>query len=282
MTGDRRALVLGGGGLTGIAWMYGLVAGLAADGVDLTGADLVVGTSAGSVVGTNLAVGRDPQALLEAQLAPAVGEVAATMGVRLAARVGAAVLVGPRGAEQVRARIGRMALATGTVPESERLRTIESRLAGADWPAERDLRITAVDARTGRFRAFGRDDGVPLATAVAASCAVPGVWPPVSAGGTRWIDGGVRSMANADLAAGYDRVVVLAPLTGGLGAATPPRLQVEALAATARVSLVVPDRRARRAFGRNVLDPARRPPAARAGRAQAADVAAAVARVWAG
>ncbi|GAA1398139.1 patatin-like phospholipase family protein [Pseudonocardia kongjuensis] len=281
MSDDRRALVLGGGGVTGVAWMYGLVAGLAANGVDLGRADLVVGTSAGSVVGANLAAGRDPQALLESQLAPPTGEVAAQLGIRAAARIGIAALAGPRDAERVRARLGRMALAADTGPESERLAVIESRLAGVDWPSGGDLRVTAVDARTGAFRVFGRDDGVPLATAVAASCAVPGVWPPVSAAGTRWIDGGVRSTANADLAAGYGRVVVLAPLGGSIGGAARPRAQAEALAALARVAFVEPDRRSRRAFGRNVLDPARRAGSARAGLAQAASVAAEVARVWA-
>ena len=281
MSDDRRALVLGGGGVTGVAWMYGLVAGLAANGVDLGRADLVVGTSAGSVVGANLAAGRDPQALLESQLAPPTGEVAAQLGIRAAARLGIAALAGPRDAARVRARLGRRALAADTGPESERLAVIESRLAGVDWPSGGDLRVTAVDARTGAFRVFGRDDGVPLATAVAASCAVPGVWPPVSAAGTRWIDGGVRSTANADLAAGYGRVVVLAPLGGSIGGAARPRAQAEALAALARVAFVEPDRRSRRAFGRNVLDPARRAGSARAGLAQAASVAAEVARVWA-
>ncbi|MFP5069419.1 patatin-like phospholipase family protein [Pseudonocardia nantongensis] len=280
--GERRALVLGGGGQTGIAWMYGLVAGLTAHGVDLTGADLVVGTSAGSVVGTNLACGRGPQALLEAQLAPPVGEIAASLGVRQAFRIGAAALLGPRGAARARGRVGRMALAADTMPEHRRLRAIESRLDGATWPAAADLRITAVDAYTGGFRVFDRNAGVGLPTAVAASCAVPGVWPPVSAEGTRYIDGGIRSTANADLAAGYGRVVILAPLTGGFGAAAAPAVQAEALAATTRVALVTPDRRAKQAFGRNVLDPARRPPSARAGRAQAADVAAEIARVWNG
>lgn len=280
MADDRRALVLGGGGQTGIGWLYGLVAGLAADGIDLTGADLVVGTSAGSSVGANLAVGRDPQELLRAQLVPPQGEAAATLGLRLATRIGVTALAGPRDGRRVRARIGGFALGADTMPEAERLAAIEARLAGADWPDDRDLWVTAVDAHTGEFRAFTRDDGVPLATAVAASCAVPGVWPPVSAAGTRWIDGGVRSAANADLAAGYGRVVVLTPMTGGFGPATASRVQVEALAALGRVAHVEPDRRARRAFGRNVLDPARRPAAARAGRAQAADVAAEVARVW--
>lgn len=191
-----------------------------------------------------------------------------------------AALLGPRGAQQVRARIGRLALQTATVPERERLDVITSRLGGAGWPSGRDLQVTAVDAHTGAFRAFDRGCGATLTEAVAASCAVPGVWPPITALGSRWIDGGVRSMANADLASGYERVVVLAPLTSGFGAMVRPRTQVEALTASSAAVLVTPDAAARSAFGRNVLDPARRPPSARAGRAQAAAVAAEVRAVW--
>lgn len=276
----ERALVLGGGGLAGIGWLYGVLTGLAEQGVDLGGADLVVGTSAGSAVGANVAGGRDLEELYATQLVTGTGEVAVSAGGALALRMARAALLGPRGAQQVRARIGRVALQAGTVPEQERLDIMASRLGGAGWPSARDLQVTAVDAYTGAFRAFGRDSGVTLTEAVAASCAVPGVWPPVTALGTRWIDGGVRSMANADLAAGYGRVVVLAPLTSGFGAMARPRTQVEALAATSSAVLVTPDAAARAAFGRNVLDPAARPASARAGRAQAAAVAAEVRAVW--
>ncbi|WP_308252210.1 patatin-like phospholipase family protein [Pseudonocardia sp. KRD291] len=272
--------MLGGGGLAGIAWLYGLLTGLAETGVDLRRADLVVGTSAGSSVGANVACGRDLEELYATQLATGTGEVAASAGGALAWRMARAALLGPRGAQQVRARIGRMALRADTVPEQERLDIMASRLGGADWPAAPDLQVTAVDAHTGAFRTFGRDSGVTLTEAVAASCAVPGVWPPVTALGTRWIDGGVRSMANADLAAGYDRVVVLAPLTSGFGAMARPVTQVEALAASSAAVLVTPDAAARKAFGRNVLDPAGRPPSARAGRTQAAAVADGVRAVW--
>lgn len=276
----ERGLVLGGGGLAGIAWLYGLLTGLAGKGVDLAGADLVVGTSAGSAVGANLAGGRDLDELYATQLVTGTGEVAASAGRGLALRLARAALVGPRGAQQVRARIGRMALATDTVPEQQRLDIMASRLGGADWPADRDLQVTAVDAHTGEFRALDRHCGVSMIEAVAASCAVPGVWPPVTALGTRWIDGGVRSMANADLAAGYDRVVVLAPLSTGFGAMARPATQVEALAATARATLVTPDAAARAAFGRNVLDPAARPASARAGREQSAALAGPLRELW--
>jgi NTE family protein len=157
---------------------------------------------------------------------------------------------------------------------------IESRLPVHEWPSAR-LRVTAVDAETGGFVVFDRDAGVSLVDAVAASCAVPGVWPPVTIDGRRWIDGGMRSSANADLAEGYQRVVVLAPVSGGFGPIARLGDQVAALrAGGAQVSVVTPDRDARRAIGRNMLDPARRAMAARAGHAQAPSVAAEVRDTW--
>ncbi len=275
----QRALVLGGGGITGIAWMLGLLSGLAERGLHLRGADAVIGTSAGSVVGAQLATGVDVEERYTAQLAPATGEVAASLGRGALLRLGLAAL-GARDPQRARARIGRVALRARTVPEAERLAVIGSRLPVRAWP-DRSLRVTAVDARDGAFRVLDRDSGVPLVTAVAASCAVPGVYPPVTAAGTRLIDGGVRSPVNADLAAGAERVVVLAPITRGFGPLVGLDAQVVALrAAGSRVAVVSPDAAATAAIGRNVLDPARRAGAARAGRAQAAAALDGVADVW--
>jgi NTE family protein len=273
-----RALVLGGGGVTGVAWEIGILAGLADAGVHLGDADVIIGTSAGSVVGALVAGGSDPQSMYAAQLAPLTSEIPARLGVATLLRWAWAA-VGRRDAQQVRARIGAMALAAQTVPEADRRAVIESRLPQRDWP-DRRLLITAVDAQTGDFVVFDRDPGVELVEAVGASCAVPGVLPPVSIGGRRYIDGGVRSPVNADLAAGYDRVVILAPVTAGLGPAARIGKQIAGL--NGRVVLVTPDKAARRAFGRNVLDPARRAPAARAGNAQAVHETARVAAVWSG
>ena len=176
-----------------------------------------------------------------------------------------------------RARMGKIAVRAAAVDEAKRIAVIESRLPVREWP-DTLLRITAVDVATGDFRAFDRDTGVPLVLAVAASCAVPGVWPPVTIEGQRYMDGGVRSGANADLAAGYERVVVVAPLPRGMGASA--FTEVTKLRESARVELVVPDEAARKSFGRNVLDPARRPAAARAGLAQSASVIDRVRSVW--
>ncbi|MGN9918973.1 patatin-like phospholipase family protein [Micromonospora palomenae] len=273
-----RALVLGGGGVTGVAWEWGLLAGLAQRGVVLADADLVVGTSAGSVVGAQLCSGRPVRESYEAQLAAPTGEVAARFGWSAVARL---VWAGgrTRDAVRARARVGAMAVAARTPSEASRRAVIEARLPAREWPARR-LLVTAVDAISGEFVVFDAASGVSLVDAVGASCAVPGVWPPVTIGDRRYVDGGVRSVVNADLAADAERVVVLAPMTSGFGPMPRLSAQVAALRSVARVAVVSPDRAARAAIGRNVLDPARRAAAARAGFAQAEAVAADVAGVW--
>jgi len=261
MTG--KALVLGGGGITGIGWELGMLAGLAQQGMDLSDADLVVGTSAGSIVGTQLTSGVSVGELYADQLAPPEPGKAARMGPRTLLTFA-----------WVLARSAR------TVPAAERRAVIEARLPTRDWPAQR-LLITAVDAESGEFAAFDAASGVALADAVGASCAVPGVWPPVSINGRLWMDGGMRSPANVDLAAGCERIVVIAPLVRGFRAMpSVGRQAAELRAAGSQVVVVSPDQAALAAIGRNVLDPAHRAPAARAGHAQAASVAADVAAVW--
>jgi NTE family protein len=283
MSDQRTALVLGGGGITGIAWEIGLLAGVAEAGTDLSGADLVVGTSAGSVVSAQLTGGIGLEPMYARQLEPASGEQAFRLDRATTTQFGWAMLRSRGRDVEFRRRIGTLALAAekaGLTPtEQERLDVFGALLDGREWP-ERDLLITAVDAGTGEFRAFGRDSGVPLVRAVAASCAVPGVYPPVTVDGRRYVDGGMRSAANADLARGYERVVVLAPITRGIGPVAGVDSQVTGM--VARVAVVSPDADSRRAIGRNVLDPAARAPSAQAGRAQAATVAARIAEVWTG
>ena len=276
---DRRALVLGGGGVTGIAWETGLIAGLADLGIDLAAADVIIGTSAGSLVGTDIASGQELESLYRAQLAPPAPEPAARMGWGVIGRL-LWVMSTSRDPVRARARIGRWALAARTMPEAGRREVFEARLPVSDWPAKM-LKVTAVDAQTGEFAVFDSAGDVGVVDAVGASCAVPGGWPPVTIGGRRFVDGGVRSVANADLAAGYERVVIVAPVAQGIGHMTSPGRQAAGLAAAgARVVLVRPDRAAVHAIGHNVLDLSRRAAAATAGRAQARAAAAAVRAVW--
>ena len=266
---DRRALVLGGGGVTGIAWETGLIAGLAGLGIDLAAADVIIGTSAGSVVGTDIACGQELEALYQAQLAPPAPEPAARIGWDFIGRLLWDVHTS-RDPKRARARIGRWALAVPTMPEADRRKVFEARLPASVWPS-RALKVTAVDAQTGELAVFDSAGDAGLVDAVGASCAVPGLWPPVTIGERRFMDGGMRTVANADLAHGYERVVIVAPVAAGIGFMASPRRQAAALtAAGARVALVRPDRAAVRAIGRNVLDVSRRAAAVRAGRAQAA------------
>jgi Predicted esterase of the alpha-beta hydrolase superfamily len=278
MATPQRALVLGGGGVTGIAWETGLLAGLAEAGVDLTSADVVVGTSAGSVVGAQILSDVPLEDLYAAQLTDSTGEIAARIGTTAMVRFVIALLW-PGDEKRGRARLGRAALKARTVTESERRAVIERRLPSGSWP-ERRLLIAAVDAETGELRVFDRDSGVPLPDAVAASCAVPLVWPPITINGRRYIDGGVRSGTNADLAGGCDRVVVLAPVTYALRRSGRIGSQLALLGSRLRSVVISPDAQARKAIGGNVLDPAQRVASARAGRAQAVSVADAVAAVW--
>jgi len=269
------ALVLAGGGVTGIAWETGVLAGLADEGVDVAAAvDVVVGTSAGATVGAQLCSGTPLEDLYSAQTGDAHGELAAELDMDLLIRIFSEVGSGlPLDAEAC-ARVGALALEAETVAEPERRRVIEARLPTHHWPA-RALRITAVDASTGEFVVLDRSSGVDLVDAVAASCAVPGVWPPVTIGGRRYIDGGVRSAANADLAEGSVAALVLAPLTGPVAVS----LQADIAALEAggtEVAVVTADHEATEAMGANPLDPAFRAPAAEHGRRQGRAAASAV------
>ncbi|RAO55445.1 hypothetical protein LUPAC06_04169 [Micromonospora saelicesensis] len=275
----QRALVLGGGGVTGVAWELGLLAGLVERGVPVTEADLVVGTSAGSLVGAQVCSELPVERFYAEQLAPPSSELAARLGFATLARL---IWAGGRTRDAVRsrARIGAMAVAARTQSEASRRVVIEARLPDREWP-QRRLLITAVDASSGEFVVFDSDSGVSLVDAVGASCAVPGVWPPVTIGARRFVDGGMRSSVNADLAAGARRVLVLAPTSAAFGPMPRLSAQVDALrVAGSRVVVLTPDAAARTAIGRNVLDPARRAGAARAGRAQADVVADEVAAIW--
>ncbi len=273
-----RGLVLGGGGVTGVAWETGLLLGLAEAGSDLTGADLFVGTSAGSVVAAQVTSGTPLEQLYAAQVAEASGEIAARLSGAMLLRLVLA-LAWPGDRQRARARLGRAALRAKTVPAAERLAVIAHRLPSHAWPAQR-LIITAVDAETGIAVAFTKDSGVDLVDAVAASCAVPLVWPPVTIKGHHYMDGGMRSTANAHLAKGCARVVVIAPLPAAARRADSPAAQVAALGSDVRAIIISPDAAARAAIGRNVLDPAQRAAAAQAGRRQAATVADQVRQVW--
>ena len=269
---NERALVLGGGGVAGIAWMTGLLAGLADAGQDVTAADLVIGTSAGANVAAQLGSGLPLEELFARQVDPALQSrelMAVVNWEKFAADVEPYLDGTSTPAERLR-QFGRFALDADTPPEPDRIAVIESRLPSREWPLT-PVRLTAVDCVSGELAVFDAASGVSLVDAVAASSAVPGIWPPVTIEGRRYMDGGIRSADNADLAAGAARVVVISPL--GLDSPLPAPLPLrEVLAGLkdggAAVTLISPDEASAAAIGPNALDPATRGPAATAGRAQ--------------
>jgi len=292
-TGER-ALVLGGGGSTGNAWVIGVIAGLFDAGLDVTEADLTIGTSAGSTAAAQIA-GATPPELLAAILAAApqqrTGPVGSNRG-RVPIRPVAdhlertsRIIAAAEDAADMRRRMGAAALELDAASDgswsTQWRATVGARLPSQRWP-ERTVLITVVDAHTGEPVVFDRHSGVDLVDAVAASCAGG---PPYSIGDHRFIDGGYRSIENADLAAGYGRVLVLSPFGGrsrhprewGTHLAT----QVDELrAGGSRVETIFPDSDSEHMFGTNAMDLSLRPPAARAGYDQGRALAGQLTEFW--
>ena len=262
--------MLGGGGVAGIAWETGLLFGLAEQGVDVLDADVVLGTSAGSAVGAQVLSGTPLAELYDRHAFPTdeSPEIAVEFDAEKLVGDWTALLSSADPGQELRGAIGRYAIAASTLPERRRREVIEARLPVHEWP-EADLRIVTVDATTGEERVFTRDDGADLVDVVAASCAVPGIWPPVTIDGRRYIDGGVRSSTSVDLVADFDVVLVLAPVDD-LSVVDPAVDKASKKVLKRKSTLVIrPDEDSLTAFGANPLDPATARPAAQAGRAQA-------------
>ena len=277
-----RALVLGGGGVAGIAWEAGLLTGLAERGVDLTEADLIVGTSAGSVVGAFAAHGADLAAAVEAmqgRTRGATADAAGSGGVDPETVLSAFAILFDTSLDpqEARARLGAMALEAPVGERGAVLEELGRMLPRQEWP-QRRLIVTGVDAEDGSFAPWDADSGVPLGAAVRASCSVPCVFPPVEIGGRRYMDGGTRSVTNADLAKGASAVVVLEPM----GHLTPRETLRRELAelGDARTAVIGPDQAAIETFGTDILNPALYGPGFQAGLNQAAAAVEQIRPVW--
>ena len=277
-----KALVLGGGGSTGNAWLIGVIAGMFDAGMDVTTADLTVGTSAGSTAAAQIA-GASPSELYAAILAAPPQPQRQRPPEANATQSGPAqhvvdhlertrkIIEASTDPADMRRRMGAAALEFAASADESRQSqwraTVAARLPTLQWP-QRTVLITAVDARTGQPVQFDSHSGVELADAVAASCSSGFAY---GIGDGRYIDGGYRANAeNADLAAGYARVLVLSPFGGrtrtplewGMDLAT----QVDELrAGGSRVETIFPESRAEHMFGANAMDASMRPAAAQAG-----------------
>jgi NTE family protein len=282
---SERALVLGGGGASGNAWAIGVITGLFDAGLDVTQADLIIGTSAGSTVAAQITSTIRPTELLAAVLGavpqrwagPArsdAGRVPIGPAANHMERTGA-IIAAAKDAADMRRRMGAAALEMDAASDGSAQAlwraTVAARLPSQHWP-QRPMLIVAIDAYTGEPVVFDRHSGVELADAVAASCANGFGVPPYTVGERRYIDGGYRANENADLAAGYARVLVLSPLGGRSRHpsdwGTHLAAQAEELRACgSRVETIFPDSNSQDALGVgvNMMDPSTRPPAARAG-----------------
>ncbi len=292
-----RALVLGGGGPVGIAWEAGLLAGLAEGGVTAGDADFIVGTSAGSVVGALLSLGRAPGDLATPIVAEA-DKPRTIPGAVAENRPGAPDLSvlfqkmaeaasGQRDPQDIRREIGAFSLAAQTIGEDAFISGFGKQLAGAgegDWPAH-GYACTAVDCETGEFVVWNAASKVPLSRAVASSCSVPGVFPAITIGGRRYMDGGMRSATNADLAKGHERTLVIAVRLGAGEFAErmmkPLQREIEVIReGGGEVELIVPDDASAAAFGSNLMNPRHRPASAKAGLEQGRRAAEALRAFW--
>lgn len=289
-----RALVLGGGGPVGVAWESGLAVGLAQAGVAVGDADLIVGTSAGSIVGSRLALGMD------------LADLAASVGRPLPAAGGASgdpnalmttwadAYARGLSPDEVRIALGQLSLSAPTLDEAAFLAAeVFAQLHSRDWPAS--FRCTAVDAKTGALHVWDQAAGVPLAAGVASSCSVPGVFPPVTINGARYMDGGMRTPLNADIAAGHDAVIAVSclPLALPEGFSDPMfdsiigQTQAEFAAvrdAGGALETIEPGQEFLEVsgWGANLMDPSRAAPAYQAGLRQAEVEADRMRAVWNG
>lgn len=268
----KRALVLGGGGVAGIAWETGILQGIAdesrAAARALLDSDVLLGTSAGSAVVAQICSGRSLEDLFARQVEEISAEIDPGVGIQAITDLFLAALSQPDATvQQKRQRIGAVALATKTVDEPVRRDVIAQRLPTHAWP-DREVRVTAIDITTGELVVFDRDSGVELVDAVAASCAVPGAWPPVTIGERRYMDGGIGSTINLDIADDCNTAVVLVP-AGALAPSPFGPGPVDEIAAFRGPALgIFADQQSLAAFGPNALDPRCRIASARAGRAQ--------------
>lgn len=281
----KNALVLGGGGVLGVSWATGLLAGLAEGGVDATSADLIVGTSAGSVVSAQIAVGNTLDELMAEQTggsSPVPAELnfdPANLMAIFHKWASYSTMTADACAE-----IGAMAIASKTSSLESWLETF-AQIADTDWP-ERPLVVTAVDADSGDFQPWDRSSGAPFHAAIASSCTVPGLFPVVPINDRRYMDGGVRSTTNADLASGYDNVLVIAPIGARQDGIDPlgrklSEAEIEALTAEgSRADLVFPDAPSLEAMGINRMDATRQKATAEAGARQGEALAARIADIW--
>jgi NTE family protein len=280
----ERALVLGGGGVGGLAWLTGVIFGLAESNVDVSVADKIIGTSAGGALGAQIGVSDDLDSLFLRQTEPSLQVNEIDVPAEKFARFQAAYLALVNAGDEKLFTQGMIELALQANDQllDQRRSVILDRLQCTQWPS-RKLELVSVNATDGKTAIFTADGSANLVDAVMASCAVPGVWPAATIDGHRYIDGGVRSMDNADLAEGFDAALILSPNGTRASFFSGRRLtdQIDQLqSGGTRVCLIEPDRVSRKSIGANPLATNNRSAAAEAGRRQGREMAPHIQGFW--
>lgn len=295
----KRGVVLGGGGIVGIAWESGLLAGLNEKGIRFGDADVFVGTSAGSFVGTQLASGQEFTAESESAdkqeasngdgAADSMSDLQKTLDLEIVGQVFQLWTSVETMTTQVCQQIGELALRAPTMTEEQWVSTTGGGTGLSDWP-EKEVRVTTVDVQTGELGVHSKSTNSPIQASVAASCSIPGMFPPITINGVRYMDGGVRSGTNADILAedGLETVVIIAPicegtaLFGGLAERTMNQ-EAELLRGNgANVLTIIPGAKEIEAFGPDLMNPARAALARQAGYERGLALAEGEAQSWLG
>ncbi|MFS8115426.1 patatin-like phospholipase family protein [Rhizobium jaguaris] len=281
-----RAVVISGGAPLAVAWECGLVSGLAQSGLSLSTADFFLGTSAGAIVGAQIAAGLDPIKMAEAIMVEATRTPgAASNSPHLMAAIAKLpeLFAKAQKSERERIEVGAHALAASTPDDLQTHVGRFSTIVGANnWPET--IGIVVVDVADGKARVLRQDCGVTLGTAVAASSSLPGLHPTVPIGGKHYMDGGLRSAANADLVGQFDTVLILSfnpagPAGERMIFRTAAQVD-ELLAAGMHVLAVTPDEACLEAIGSDTRNFSSRPNVARSAAMQGARIANKLAEFW--
>lgn len=273
----RQALVLGGGGIIGVAWESGLLTSFAEAGIDARAFDLIVGTSAGAIMGSRLAAGLAPDGT-SGKSAPTSGGASSggprdggldlgKLDLGALGRIFQLWGAMDRATPAKTAEIGALARDLYREREEAWVTTISAAVGVEAWP-EKPLLVCAVDTASGERRFFDRASGVALRRAVAGSSAVPGLSPSISIDGKRYMDGQVWSSTHADALLGraLDRVVIAMPTNAhtaqSIGAHAERAVAAEVAALREQgiaVALRTPTAEDATRIGTNLMDPSKAP-----------------------
>ena len=281
-----KALVLSGGGPLAVAWECGVLSGLAHSGLALSDADFILGTSAGAIVGAQIASGGDPQMMAKAIMAEAENAPGLSAGFSNPPEAIAnlpALFAKSQSGDSGRIEVGAYALAASTADSPRAYIERMSSIIGLDaWPEK--MGVVVVDTADGKARVLRHDCGAKIGTGVAASCCLPGLHAPVFIAGRHYMDGGMRSAANVDLVGQFDVILVLSfNPPGPVGQRMISRLTTQAEQLTAlgtNVLVINPDETCLESIGLNTMDFGRRPEVLKRAITQATEIADRVANFW--